>query len=159
MRQFTSNKTSSRDKIVFNGKVFLNSYLMMPYISIWKCITYVCTNIISMAWCGTALSPMLTHWRCCSLALGHRFCLPGIRSALGQQCGAIMALSSLSQILTMDTPWLTCEGEVWGFHREFSIWLVPCHWHCGVEWNIMLPWIMLWWHPAVVYNRPTVKVC
>ena len=67
--------------MVCNGKVLLNSYLMMPYISIWKCITYVCTNIISMAWCGTAVSPMLMHCRCCSLALGHRICLPDIRSA------------------------------------------------------------------------------
>ena len=145
--------------MVCNGKVLLNSYLMMPYISIWKCITYVCTNIISMAWCGTAVSPMLMHCRCCSLALGHRICLPDIRSALEQQCGASMALSSLSEILTKDTPWRACEGEVWGFHREFSIWLVPCHWHCGAERNIMLYWITLWWHPAVVYNRPKMKLC
>ena len=26
----------------------------------------------SMAWCGTAVSPLLTLWRCCSLALGHQ---------------------------------------------------------------------------------------
>ena len=28
---------------------------------------------VSMAWCGTAVTPLLTHWSCCSLAVGHRY--------------------------------------------------------------------------------------
>ena len=28
---------------------------------------------ISMAWCKTVVSPLLTHWRYCSLALNHRY--------------------------------------------------------------------------------------
>ena len=30
-------------------------------------------NIISMAWCKTAVTPLLTHWSYCSLALSHRY--------------------------------------------------------------------------------------
>ena len=30
-------------------------------------------GIISMAWCKTAVTPLLTHWSYCNLALSHRF--------------------------------------------------------------------------------------
>ena len=32
----------------------------------------ICSLIISTAWCNTAVSLLLTHWRYCSLALSHR---------------------------------------------------------------------------------------
>ena len=28
---------------------------------------------VSMAWCGTAVAPLITHWSCCSLAVDHRY--------------------------------------------------------------------------------------
>ena len=28
---------------------------------------------VSMAWCGTAVAPLITHWSCCSLAVGHQY--------------------------------------------------------------------------------------
>ena len=33
---------------------------------------FVCMAV-SVAWCGSAVAPLLTHWSCCSLALGHRY--------------------------------------------------------------------------------------
>ena len=42
--------------------------------SAWAC-KMICTNIamvILMAWCGTVVAPVLMHWSCCSLALGHQ---------------------------------------------------------------------------------------
>ena len=38
-----------------------------------SCSTIFLEKIISMAQCKTAVSPLLTHWRYCSLALNHRF--------------------------------------------------------------------------------------
>ena len=32
------------------------------------------TKNMSMVWCKTAVSPLLTHWRYCSLALTHHLC-------------------------------------------------------------------------------------
>ena len=28
---------------------------------------------VSLAWCGTAVAPLITHWSCCSLAVGHQY--------------------------------------------------------------------------------------
>ena len=28
---------------------------------------------VSMAYCGTAVAPLITHWSCCSLAVGHQY--------------------------------------------------------------------------------------
>ena len=38
-----------------------------------RCIEFQFRNIISMAHCKTAVSPLLTHWRYCSPALSHWF--------------------------------------------------------------------------------------
>ena len=35
--------------------------------------TWILHNIISMASCKTAVTPLLTHWSYCSLALSHRY--------------------------------------------------------------------------------------
>ena len=36
----------------------------------WSNLTWY---YVSMAWCRTAVAPLLTHWSCCSLAVGHRY--------------------------------------------------------------------------------------
>ena len=35
---------------------------------VWSNLTWY---YVSMAWCGTAVAPLITHWSCCSLAVGH----------------------------------------------------------------------------------------
>ena len=43
--------------------------------------------IISMAWCNTAVTPFLTHWSYCSLALSHRYMIYVISMVQSsQQC-------------------------------------------------------------------------
>ena len=40
---------------------------------LWDCLIFIVEIPISMAQCKNAVSPLLTHWRYCSLALNHRY--------------------------------------------------------------------------------------
>ena len=65
----------------------------------------ICTNIamvILMAWCGTVVAPVLMHWSCCSLVLGHQHqyascfihklpCYHGYIDGLTWNCGSSSA--------------------------------------------------------------------
>ena len=47
--------------------IFVWIHMLAIHTYIW----YVSVHV-SMAWCGSAVSLLLTHWICCSHALGHR---------------------------------------------------------------------------------------
>ena len=58
--------------------------------------------VILMAWCGTVVAPVLMHWSCCSLALGHQHqyascfihmlpCYHGYTDGLTWNCGSSSA--------------------------------------------------------------------
>ena len=59
------------------------SVLIISDDSVQICYLYVSKNS-SMAQYKTAVSPLLTHWRYCSLALSHRHILTIIRRKMGQ---------------------------------------------------------------------------
>ena len=48
---------------------------------------------------------------------------------------AVITLSIFSQILTIDTPQLAREGELWGVCYEFEVWFKFCTCHCRAKNN------------------------
>ena len=46
--------------------------------------------------------------------------------------------SIFSKILTLDTPYLTREGEVWSVFCESKIWFIFCVSQCNGVWNVIL---------------------
>ena len=89
-------------------------------------------NWISMALCKTAVTPLLTHWSYCSLALSHRYGVPSTRVRVNSSDrkvhGAYMGPpeSCRPQMGPMLTPWTLLSGSV---HNR----MIPTVWR-----NIML---------------------
>ena len=81
------NRSEIRNKIRFSIKKRhlkcrqQNSRHFVSISTSWHlfCAKAQTQHFISMTSCKTAVSPLLTHWRYCSLALGHRF-QPGYSS-------------------------------------------------------------------------------
>ena len=45
----------------------------VPSVSVRKLLYTYVAMFMSMAWCRTLVVPVLMHWSCCSLALGHQY--------------------------------------------------------------------------------------
>ena len=54
------------------------------------------------------------------------------------QCDSVIARSIFSQILTIDTPYLAREDDLWGVCCDSNILLTFCHCYCGVVSNIVI---------------------
>ena len=107
-------------------------------------VLYICchvTMVILMAWRGTVVAPVLTHWSCCSLALCHQCqcagcsihmlpCYHGHIDGLAWNCG-----SSSADALGLQQSYAVPSVSV----RKCLIHMLPCYhghidgwaWNCG----------------------------
>ena len=75
------------------------------------------------------------------------------------QCGAIITQPVFSNMLTIDNPWLTCEGKIWDVFCECKPWLLLCHGHCSGVRIIVFYFTTLWWGHQMETFSELLAIC
>ena len=65
------------------------------------------------------------------------------RDVLSVQCGAVLTRSISCQILTIDTPYLAREGEVWGVCCDSKVGFTFCRLYRSAAVNVVMNWTAL----------------
>ena len=105
---------------MYGNKHYEQSMWGLTYHKIFPCPTFIISDfslqIISMAWCKTAVSPLPIKWRYCSLALNHQHmmkknlpkssCLTSFTSPGPSVSGICGALKQYDSTIYPQMPWI-----------------------------------------------------
>ena len=95
----------------------------VPSVSVRKLLYTYVAMFMSMAWCRTLVVPVLMHWSCCGLTLGHQY--EHIR-VLARECGG-------SGASTLELLHSCAVSSAWAYIR-WSVQILPwSYWWLDVE--------------------------